>query len=443
MALSIGLLFYLALSPLLMFRNRFFLFLWLFISPFLYKSSYLGQISVPTFIITGLSMPYALVLFYNHMSELLKKFDFLKFIIFLQILMLLNLFRPDSSPALVLMMVRYYFIAFFIVGITYFYMKTENKASFIYKCTVPIGIINALVAVFQKATGVGMMIIEGFPRVSGIFPHPNQCGFFINLFMPLSIYLLTQAKTRKQKIFFLFNFLLSLLVLVLTLSKTSYLIFLINIVLFMNIYGNIKTKFKIYLSIPIIASVILVLCSIFNYNIIGLIGERFSNTDSLSWRLRIWSFVIQGMDLWKFLFGAGLDTADRYIMSVNSIYESSNIHNGYLQLVYELGIFGLSFIAFIVAIFRRSLKFMLDKKYSDVKIYGLIPLMLANVFLIETFFDQSIQSRFSLYLFIVLSAVFYVKMNNAEESYASEVRKNAAMEEMPDCTDSNNRHICS
>jgi O-antigen ligase len=412
--LAAAFLVFVLITPFLVAKYRVFLFLWLLLLPILsilnWESLSIFSINPITLLITGISLPYAIYLFYTRIGELIKKFPFLIFLIVFDAIIFLNIFRMNN-PGYTAQIFRAFFILIFLIAITYYFIK-NNSPKFIYNCLLSFSVLNATAAIFQKITGIGLLDIQGIPRVCGWMPHPNQCGFLINILWPLILYLIIQAKNKKEKVFLMIIFGLNILALIFTFSKASYLIFLFNLILFIILFGSVRTKMTTFAIILFSVICFLLIGILTRSDILYFISARFSENSSLMWRFKMWQFLLRDMDLSKLLFGGGLNSSITYLIPLISQWESPTPHNGYLLLLYELGIWGLSLIGFILAIFIKSFKYIMQHFNSPQKLSGIIPLLLSIAMLVEMFVDQATQARISLYYYAVLITIFYIEMNN-------------------------------
>jgi len=410
--LSTGLIFFILITPLLYGRYKLFLFLWLIVQPFLSifegKISH-GDINPFTFFITGLSFPFALILFCKEIGIIIKKIPFIAYLIIFEIILSLNAIRPGTSLITNLQLIRFHFIEIFLISITYFYLKNNNSCETLFNWMNIFVITNSVVAVFQRLTGIGVVYIDGFSRVQGLVGHPNALGFLINTFLPVTFYMYCNADTKRKKIIWGISLVISIFALILSLSKTSYLIFgLLTFLIYLKSPHKLKIKSLLIAFVSIF--IFLIIDASFNLNMIQTITMRFNDNSSLEWRYTVWNYLLANMNFHSYLFGHGTNSVTQYLSSVNPGNPATS-HNGYLQLLYEYGITGLVYVIPFFYLFIKSVQNILFKKnILNNKLDNLIILGITFILIVETYMDQSLVNRSIMYFAWVLMTVFYMKV---------------------------------
>jgi len=115
--------------------------------------------------------------------------------------------------------------------------------------------------------------------------------------------------------------------------------------------------------------------------------------NSYAWRQLLWQktldFMSEDQSLLSFFFGRGFGSFDYYFVPLvlkagDDISTGIGTHNIYLQILFELGIFGLiSFLWIFVVLFKK-----LSKEYSRDKRGSIIMMSLALSYLIDGYSDN-------------------------------------------------------
>ncbi len=416
-ALSIGLLFFTLLTPLLMGRNKFFLFLWIIIFPIITILVSLFNVSASlnpfTFLITGISMPYAIIAFTKHIKNVIKTLPFVLYLLLFTIVILLNIFRLGTSLFDILIFFNFHFISIFLIIITFLFIKEKNENyNLIFNWISLFSIANALVAIFQGVTGIGRRVVDGFLRVPGLFEHPNSCGMLINFFFIVAFYKYMKADTKNQKILWAMAIFINFMALIFTMSKTSIFIFLFNLFV---IFLNLKNKHKFYFAFSSFFTllVIFIIDHFVNLNLLNTFIMRIHDSGSFIYRMQLWDNLIKSLDFVGVLFGKGVFSDRNYLATLGNVPMA---HNAYIQLLYEYGIAGwLFFAAFIYVLINAFKKMYTNPDFSNKYAY-IAQFMVISIILIESFVDQILMNRIALNYAWIIITVLYIQNNNCFEN---------------------------
>jgi O-antigen ligase len=378
-------LFFLVLTPFLYNRNKFFLILWLFIVPCFdaFRTFTIAGTYPQVYLATGLTIPVALFLINKEGESVLKKYPFVLYLILFLILMAANFFRPGTYFSSLTEILKV-FIQIFIIFSFYSYVKsTDGKSlSKFINLIRNFIILNAVVAVFQRLTGIGLAMIEGVPRVSGLLGHPNMLAFIMVNYFPFAVYNLLKVNTKKDKVLWGISILFSILALILTMCKTLiFALFLQVFILFF--FVNIKNKTKIIVSAVGAFVLFFALNYLLDLQIIELIIDRINNTTSMDWRWKVWDYLLKDINFANVWLGHGIDTAQKHINMIGGV--NLMTHNSYLQLLYELGIVGV--LLFVFPFLFIAVKFfsLFFKEKTSYKINYVLPILV----IMSTFIDMS------------------------------------------------------
>lgn len=194
-------------------------------------------------------------------------------------------------------------------------------------------------------------------RVSGFVSHPVYFGTLLSMFLPLSIaYFLKsiQSKNKLKKYFTLSVIIISLVTILGTLSRSTW----INLLIILFLFYPKFTKNKIKLSkLFLIGSLLLIIMSPLLLARINSVKTLFSTPDSNgSYRLKT---IYQSLLATKNypLFGIGINQFPSYVL--NNFYEPfespAPVHNTFFLFFSELGIpAGITFVLFCLNIIKSK-----------------------------------------------------------------------------------------
>lgn len=121
-------------------------------------------------------------------------------------------------------------------------------------------------------------------------------------------------------------------------------------------YSKKYRKFVIFGSAILVALLIIIGASYFSESFSNIMNtysiffdhSKGGQTDISTGRFYLWSVALQNNDLFTFFFGHGLGSKDVFL-TINKISVLNEVvmsfHSGYVDLFFETGIFGLSFLA--------------------------------------------------------------------------------------------------
>lgn len=413
-ALSAGLLFFCVLAPLTVGRYKLFMFLWLTVIPFLdpLMIFYVCGINPLTYLVTGLTFPFAILLIYKEFGNVIKIFPFVSYIFVYIIILLLNIFRPSTDIFGLFNEFKFHFIEIFVIFCTIFYLKT-HKAETLFKYMGITATINAVVAIFQRVTGIRFNILtgedfnllEGFLRPRGLTMHANSLALLMNIYLPIGVYLFLNAKNIKEKILYGSSIILCTLALLFTLTKNAYFILALSLAILFY-YLPFKNKLKIFFAFIIFFVLFLLLNNILDLKIFESITSRISNNASFEWRLKVWNLLINNINFFTVLWGNGINSSREYLFSLNPT--GVNIpHNTYLQTLYDFGIWGilycLNFLWAAIYFFKKAIKDTGKERYIYI-----IPFLVALTYLINAITDNIGMNRVAINFIWVIFVIFYM-----------------------------------
>jgi len=397
------------ISPLLHGRDKFFLYSWLICIPLFDFLRFLsvGGATVISFAFMIISMPYAIILVFNRYSEVSKKFPFIHFLMLFQIALTLS-FIFNMTSIFDVREVFKYFIQIFIIFLTFSVLEKEpEEDKNIFKWINLFIVLNSLVGIVQKLTGIGLIYADGVYRITGLIGSTNGLGFLINIHLILTFYMFINAKSKKEKELIILSILISVLALILTLSKTSYLIFIVTLFgLFLMLPS--KAQIKLFVS-SLFATIILIIINYaFNLNFIESIIHRFNDNNSFEWRVKIWNYLLYKINSLTFFIGNGFNSSTNYLLNINP-GDSPYAHNLYLELFYEYGVWGLFYCFSYILIGFNILIKALKTSFKDTTL-GFILLIILSV-IIDMYSSNSMTLRTPLIVLWTMIITFLVKVD--------------------------------
>ena len=291
-----------------------------------------------------------------------------------------------------------------------FIFKRELLVSFWLTAVAPI-FSGASMAKLIQTDNSWLVEVSGqvFFRVIGLFPDPHTMAFYLGMALPFCLALFFFEEKYKK-----LTVLACLLIgcaLFLTFSRGAYLGVLASVVFFLVAAKNFLTKKDKKLLAA--ALLLLVVIVIFFSPVIGRFYSIFSLEDSSNLgRLQIWqdSFnmakdnIILGVGMGNYPFGMGF--AQDYRNAMTS-------HNLYLDLLVELGIFGLFswlgliFVSWTIAWHARNQDLVLSLGVAGALVY----------FSVHSFFETAIfNPTVFAFLMICLGLLFKLEQKNVSSN---------------------------
>jgi hypothetical protein len=400
-----GILFMVLLTPLLMNRYWFFLVLWQFISPVFdnMRTLLVAGTNPVIFLITGITVPFAFYLILRDSFSTMKALPFLGFLMAFNLVIFINLFRPEAEPGVLLEGLKLT-IEIFIIICGYHEIRS-GRARRLFQGINLFMLLNSCIAIFQRVTGIGMTVIEGLPRVGGLVGHPNCLAFVNVLYIPFGIYQYLQADTKKERLFWLAGVLISALALILTLCKNVIFCGLLQLFVLFFFLPN-RLKIRLGLAVLTAMFIFLGLDALFHLGFQDQFTDRMNNSDSMVWRLKIWGYLLSLIDLPGLLLGHGVNAARALIHMVDS-RGSDYVHNAYLQLLYDYGVSGLFYLmAFLQPTWHFAQKFLKSK--DTVKLRAMMPLLVLGAIWINMASDNSVFLRTPMSFAWLILSYFYL-----------------------------------
>gem|GEM_PF-1689163 len=379
-----------AITPLLINRFRFYLFIWLFISPAFdnFREILIAGANPVVLAVTGLSLPFAIILVIRNFKHVIYKFPFLGYLAIFNVVLFFNFIRPNADSGVLLECLKIFF-EIFIIFCGYHEIQTGHANRLFNGINLFI-IINSLIAFGQRLTGFGMITVENLPRVGGLVGHPNCLAFVNVLYFPFAIYKIMNETDSKNRKIWLAGLIISIAALILTLCKNVILTLLIQSGILLLFLPN-KLKIQVLLSVIGIFTVVVATDFLLHLQFIDQFLNRVNNNSSLVWRLKIWGYLLSSMDDASMLVGHGVNAAKNLIGMINS-RNSSYAHNAYLQLLYDYGMTGLFLMMAFIHPFIKFFTLFLASPGRE-RLNKLFPMLIILAVFINMASDNSVFLR--------------------------------------------------
>ena len=244
---------------------------------------------------------------------------------------------------------------------------------------------------YHHSTVAGSIILEStqerWLRAYGSLPHPNMLGGFLVIALLFLLYLAFIAKNRYQRFYILFNLIIILPGLFFTFSRSAWIALLVCLAIlggWLTIkkqYLYKKTFFKIFM-------LMVVLVMILGINLQGplmtrILGQERLETESI--RLRM-TFNEQAFGMIKEHPMTGVGIGNYTLGVFNEIsdywpgYYYQPVHNIYLLILTELGIFGIIICGLILGIMVWLLAKNADDLKSVISFLALFSILIVGLF---------------------------------------------------------------
>ncbi len=281
--------------------------------------------------------------------------------------------------------------------------------------------IEALITIIGYPFGVLSIRLDGFQRAFGIFSHPNpyahHMGILLIYMIGLFCYYQNENKSRLPNWLLIGSIAVNLLAFLLGLSKTAIAVFslstLVLCLITMPASWMKQTALRFLgLAIVIIPLGLWAFEHITSQSFFDLISARLEDQTSMNWRLEIWNDLVAGIQGIPAIIGHGFTSANElvYQLTYNNQHNAKPlmmVHNAYIALVYDMGVFGLTFFAAAIALLVKAGQMLLHPlKQGSRALTGAI-IALTLYFLLVCGFDEMSYMFDAPQLFWVLVTLLY------------------------------------
>lgn len=333
-------------------------------------------------------------------------------LLFLALYVVFVAFAEDIAVAINEVVRVVSFLMIFFAG--YALVDSEEDLQTLIKVFIFSSIIPVLVSLMELITGQGIYTNPGFDnRIMGTFGHPNVLGYFLLVIISLIVYLFLDHKIDKNNrdLMILYVGVLSVL-LINTYTRGAWIGLFLLIVGVLLILSPGKTIKFSAISTPIVGVGLIVYTWLqaevfFSWprlagipivsRMLGLFSADPS--DSILWRQQMWSDMFE-RGLERPLTGFGTGMSEIEVERVRGIMLGSlEIHNDYIRMFVEMGIWG--FVVFCILVI--SILYTLWKYYRTTKsTFTLITLFLSFVIFMSSVWDNLLRGTVIMWLYFCI-----------------------------------------
>ncbi|HEX7983492.1 MAG TPA: O-antigen ligase family protein [Duganella sp.] len=290
-------------------------------------------------VINAMVILLAMLLVFEKPS-LVPRRGYMAWLPFLLVTMLGVFTSPEKGDAARLFLTQLSYFAIFVGG--YYCVRSMQDFRFCMKLMLWSSVIPILYSFYILA--YVKLAVGGEFRMRGTFGHPNVMAFYLTVIVAVAFYLLktlpAQTPTRVRAGLVLYMLVL-LAMLVLTKTRSAWTATGLAFGLYALIF---ERRYLIYMAV-------LGALALF----IPGVGDRlsdlgqgnqvsiYSNLNSFAWRVYLWETAIAWMSPISFIIGNGLQSFVKYSIIFFPIAGkvAYGAHSVYVQLLFELGVFGL------------------------------------------------------------------------------------------------------
>lgn len=299
----------------------------------------------------------------------------------------------------------------------------------VFGIAVVFSIVVAILLPHYGVTGSMLMLAEDARHVGawrGLYAHKNIFG----LVMVLSAMIFYLGSSDRQRWVAWIGFSLSVALILLSTSKTS-LVLLLTFIVLIPLYKALRWNYSV--AIPFFIAAILIgggAAAWFFDNaavILGSLGKDITFTG----RTDIWAAVVDkiwerpwlGYGYHVFWLGVTDGTIELWSPTVNKFIQPAHAHNGFLDLVLDLGFLGLSLFVFgYIKVCLQAIKYLRLNKSAE----GIMPLAYL-LFILQFNLSEPLLMRedvfWILYVSITLSLQNFVSSTNSSKFLPQEAEK--------------------
>lgn len=345
-------------------------------------------------LIATIALPSLWILL-NHGRIVIKQLPFFKWLVFF--FMALTLYfifnnasnisegfglSHQSSASVGLMQYESYFYCLIAAGLSAWVLfkqpvksiKLFDQFNVLY---LSVSLIIALITIIGYPLEATSMMLDGFRRAFGLFTHPNpyahSMGIQVLYITGLLLYYSVRNRNKHYQPMSIalvwFSLAINTIAFLLAISKTAIAFVLLSGIAFI-LFNLGSHSVKQSLSKILLATIILLPIALIAYSLVTgqsfteVIQSRMEETTSMDWRSEVWEYIIENLSIDQLLMGNGFTASNMliYQMTYHNIYNNKPlimVHNGYLSLLYDMGMMGLSlFVAVSSCLFSaiRNLK---------------------------------------------------------------------------------------
>lgn len=315
------------------------------------------------------------------------KNSLIRLMILLLILMVVSTIYASNKAIALNESVR--FLSYIMIGFLIISeLNTKHFFSMIVFNYILISFLLNILGLIQYFTGIGISttvnIVSNTLRLESTFGNPNSFGAYIVLALFPTIMIFIKEKNSKLKTFYGVQVVLSLITLILTYSRNSWLAFFVGILIITIMYSW-KFIFIIIAGGGI---------SLFIPSIMGRVKQFTDMSQNMS-RINIWKIAIKmikdhpirgvGNGNFSVLYDSYVEKYPELWMEFVTAFPT---HNAYLKVFSELGVFGLVIFLSIIFNLMKTMIYLNKKLKGNFKNFYMGFFVSCCVMLILNIFDN-------------------------------------------------------
>jgi hypothetical protein len=262
------------------------------------------------------------------------------------------------------------------------------------------------------------VILDGHHRSTGIFGHPSlyasHMGITLTYLVGMFFFYMYHRKLPWPKWVLYLILMLCFFGFLVGFSKTSIAAFLISVCVL--VIGHLQLpsiRAPLTRDLTVLGGLGFVSFSIFavfyGEGIVEIIQNRVEDTNSLSSRLSRWEFLVEDISATTILVGHGLTAAVGEVLTRwfdrNDGAPVIMVHNGYIELFYDMGLIGLLFVISLFSTVKQALSNFRNAFSSEQKTLSLVAIAIAVYYLVELGFGEVMMIQdicYMVWVFIVI-----------------------------------------
>lgn len=284
--------------------------------------------------------------------------------------------------------------------------------------------LHAALTILGYPLGLFSMPLDGFTRATGLFTHPNPYAHHMGLLLiyTLGLFCYYQGAERQRMPAWLLTGSLALTTgaFLLGLSKTAIagvsfcagVLFLVNLTI-----PAVQRRLSLILLalLVVIPMGLWVFQAVSGQSFFSILEARMDQAHSFVWRTQVWEDLLAGIHPGSLWLGHGFTSANAAVFQytyndLNNAKPLMMVHNGYIALLYDLGVMGYLMFAAVLVLAGRALTHVLMRVRPDHKTLWSMILALSIYFLFVCAFDEMTYMFNAPMLFWLLATVMWCLM---------------------------------
>lgn len=260
---------------------------------------------------------------------------------------------------------------------------------------------------WELITGTGNTITAGFIRVQSCFHHPAHFSMYL-LFMFCLAYATFLDKRTVNRVAWLGYIGVILLLLLSTYTRISWIATAVCFVYLSWVYGRTRYLIAVALGgaliVPLYAGSMV--DRMLEIDFVFGSHNLLDRSNSIGWRLFFWTNLIEE---WKLSPWFGYGTGSSIVFGRELMGVWTSPHNGYLRVLYETGIVGLTAFGWVLfTMMRQALRLLRSELDDSVKLVSHVYVTMTISYIILNLTDNILEYyEVAIYNWAILSLVEY------------------------------------